>query len=60
MSTDEYRAKRVQLGYTQEQLAVALGVARGTVNRRESGTLPITVEAALALAALPKVKRKKA
>lgn len=60
MTHDEYRAKRVQLGYTQEQLAEALGVARGTVNRRESGTLPITPEAALALEALPYAKRKQA
>ena len=62
MTPDVYRAKRMQLGYTQEQLAAALGVARGTVNRRESGGprgLPITKEAALALAALPKAKLKR-
>lgn len=59
MTRQEYRAKRLELGYNQEQLAAALGVARGTVNRRESGELVITVEAALAITALPKFKPRK-
>lgn len=37
--------------------SAALGLARGTIARRETGALPITPEAALALLACPKTKR---
>lgn len=51
MTAADYKAARVSLG-TQAEVAALLGVARGTVARRETGALPITQEAALALDAL--------
>lgn len=51
MSPADYRATRKRLG-TQAEVAALLGVARGTVARRETGAQPITQEAALALDAL--------
>lgn len=60
MSPNEYQAKRLALGYTQAGLAEVLGVSRETIVRREAGDPrnPIGQEAALALAALPKAKKK--
>jgi transcriptional regulator with XRE-family HTH domain len=55
MSPADYKAARQQRG-TQESVAALLGVARGTVARRETGALPIPREAELALLALPKIK----
>jgi DNA-binding transcriptional regulator YdaS (Cro superfamily) len=51
MTAADYKATRSRLG-TQAKVAALLGVARGTVARRETGALPITTEAALALDAL--------
>lgn len=51
MTAADYKATRKRLG-TQAEVAALLGVARGTVARRETEALPITTEAALALAAL--------
>lgn len=60
MTGDEYRAKREELGYNQTELGAALGLARETITRRESGVLVITPEAQYALSGLPKkLKRKK-
>jgi DNA-binding XRE family transcriptional regulator len=58
MNATDYKAKRIALGYTQAGLADALGVSRETIARREAGwpRNPISQEAALALAALPKAK----
>jgi len=47
----DYKATRTLLG-TQAEVAALLGLARGTVARRETGALPITTEAALAIDAL--------
>jgi hypothetical protein len=57
MTAAEYKAERTQRG-TQERVAAQLGVARGTVARRERGALPIPREAELALLALPKTKKR--
>lgn len=43
---------------TQESVAAQLGVDRVTIARRETGALPITREAELALLALPKNKKR--
>jgi len=51
MTPADYKDTRSRLG-TQAEVAALLGVARGTVGRRETGALPITTEAALALDAL--------
>ena len=45
----DYKAQREKLGLTQSQLAEILGVSRATVNRRETGQMPIHAEASLAL-----------
>ncbi len=55
MSPYDYRHRRVLLGYSQSSLAGTLGLSRETVSRRESGSLPITQEAALAILAIPPV-----
>jgi DNA-binding XRE family transcriptional regulator len=57
MTAAEYKRRRAALGHTQATLAKVLGLARGTIARRETGALPITPEAALALSALPKTKK---
>jgi hypothetical protein len=57
MTAAEYKAERTQRG-TQERVATQLGVARGTVARRETGALPIPREAELALLALPKAEKR--
>ena len=51
MTAADYKATRSRLG-TQAEVAALLGLARGTVARRETGALPITTEAALAIDAL--------
>jgi len=58
MTAADYKATRTRLG-TQVEVAALLGVARGTVARRETGALPITTEAALALDALSSAPPKK-
>lgn len=58
MTPTEYKRLRTALGHTQQTLADVLGLARGTIARRETGALPITKEAALALSALPIRKSK--
>lgn len=58
MSPEQYRKERKARGLTQAALAALLGVQRETVVRREAGEVEITLEMALALAALPKTKRR--
>ena len=55
MTPEEYKAARKLRG-TQAEVAARLGVQTSTVQRREYGDIPITTEAALALAALPEKK----
>lgn len=57
MTAAEYKAVRTHLG-TQAEVAARLGVSRETIARRETGALPISTEAALALASLPKTKTR--
>ena len=56
MTSDEYKTQRERLGMTQAALALALGINRVTVAKREGGAL-ITREAELAILALPKAKK---
>lgn len=60
MTGAEARALRLNLGYTQEQLAQVLGCSKPTVSRREDkGTGPVPpehAEALRALAATPKAE----
>jgi hypothetical protein len=58
MTPGEYKATR-ELRGPQTAVAAALGVAQNTVSRREIGAIPITQEAALALLALPKKRKKR-
>jgi transcriptional regulator with XRE-family HTH domain len=52
MTPEQYRAARKYLGDTQEQLAARLGVTRKTINSREAGTAPITLESVIAINAI--------
>ena len=49
MTPTKYREIRKKLGLTQAGLAARLGVTRETINRRESGEMKITEEAASAI-----------
>lgn len=57
MTAAKYRAERKARG-PQAGVAAALDVARSSVERRESGKMPITREAWLALLALPKKRAR--
>ena len=52
MSGPEYRALRLAMGLTQRQLAGRLGVTTRTIRYRETGAVPIDLEAALAIEAV--------
>lgn len=54
MTPAEYKARRLALGLTQDQLAAILNVQRETVVRRETGKQSIPEEAALAISAIAK------
>lgn len=54
----QYKSARQSVG-TQVEAARLLGVARSTVAHRESGKIPITTEAALAIEYLRKRARWK-
>jgi len=56
MTAENYKSEREQRG-TQQSVATALEVHQVTIARRETGAMPITREAWLALLSLPK-KRK--
>lgn len=58
MSADDYKRERKLRG-TQQQIADALKVHQVTIARRETGALPVTREAWLALLSLPKRARNK-
>lgn len=58
MTHAQYKAARERIG-TQEEVAAMLGLNRVTIARRETGALPITREAELAITALKKRRRKK-
>lgn len=59
MTSTEYKAKREQLGYTQQTAAEKLGVFRETIARRETGKSEVTDEAWFALCSLKPVKKQK-
>ena len=59
MNPTYYKAER-ELRGTQASVAALLGVNRVTIARRETGEQVITIEAWLALKALPKLRKKKA
>jgi transcriptional regulator with XRE-family HTH domain len=56
MNAADYKAAR-ELRGSQVAVAAKLGVAQNTVSRREIGEIPITQEAAIALLALPKLRK---
>ena len=58
MTSDEYKSTRERLGMTQAALALALGINRVTVAKREGGAI-VTREAELAILALRKPKRSR-
>ena len=57
MSPADYKRERTARG-TQESVAALLSVDHTTLARRETGALPITREAELALLSLPKTKKR--
>lgn len=59
MTADDYKRERKRRG-TQQQISDALDVHQVTIARRETGALPVTREAWLALISLPKAARNKA
>lgn len=58
MNAAEYKVAR-ELRGTQSNVAAQLEVHQVTIARRETGAMPITREAALALVALPKKRKKR-
>ncbi len=58
MNAADYKIQREQRG-TQMIVAALLGISRITLSRRETGVLPISREAELAICALPKKSREK-
>lgn len=58
MTAESYKSEREKRG-TQMSVAAILGVHQVTIARRETGALPITREAWLALLALPKTKARR-
>ncbi len=56
MTAADYKSARKALGHTQGTLAALLGLSRSAITRRETGKLPITAEAALAIRAVGKRK----
>lgn len=58
MTPEKYKSRRLAIG-TQLEAARLLGVARSTVAHRESGKIPITTEAALAIEALRNCSKSK-
>jgi transcriptional regulator with XRE-family HTH domain len=59
MEKEELKRRRSALGWTQKQLAEALGVKPNTVTRWENGVLPVPVYVPLALATLEREQGKK-
>lgn len=58
MTPAQYTAERRKRG-SQRAVAALLGVSHITVARRETGVIPVTREAELALSALPVPKKKR-
>lgn len=52
MTNEELKAKRAELGLSQQALADKLGVSRNTVARWEMGSVPVTETAARLLKTL--------
>ena len=52
MEAAHFKRIRCLLGFSQRQLARALGVGKGSVSRWEAGALPVPRQTALALMAL--------
>lgn len=57
MTPTEYQRAR-QLRGTQSSVAALLGIDPQTISRRERGEIPVTREAAMALASLRKPRKK--
>lgn len=57
MTPAEYKMARALRGL-QVAIAAKLGVRQATISDRETGAIPVTQEAALALLALPKLRKK--
>lgn len=57
MTAQAYREKRLEMGLSIEQLAATLKISEANIRRRESGEVPISVEAELALISLQRLGR---
>lgn len=58
MTSAEYKTERKLRG-TQAEIAAQLGVRQATISDRETGAMPITQEAWMALLSIPKKRKKK-
>lgn len=58
MNAADYKSERKERG-TQVSVAALLGIHQVTIARRETGELPISREAELALLSLPKKRKKR-
>lgn len=58
MNSQDYKEAR-QLRGTQGEVAAQLGVRQATISDRETGAMPITREAELAVLSLPKKRKKR-
>lgn len=58
MTPQDYKAARKLRG-SQVAVAAMLGVRQATISDRETGAIPVTQEAALALSAIPKLRKKR-
>ena len=57
MTPEEYKALRQAIG-RQKEIAATLGISRYTLAHRESGRIPLTVEATLAILHLYDITRR--
>lgn len=58
MTPAEYKVARALRG-SQVAVAAKLGVRQATISDRETGAIPVTQEAALALLSIPKLRKKR-
>jgi len=56
MTANQYRTTRLQIGFTQQELATLTGVTSKTISERERGLVKISKEAEMAILQIKKAK----